>query len=135
MVSLLKTLLIAVVVSAVTAGAALLYVDYKVEQATEAVIAPVEQTLGAAADTVESVASGVEFAVESANRITQRAGDMAEKTVSEAESWWVAVHSETYATQESIETLAHKQLLSVGAVAADWSSQGKTFVRSLITRP
>jgi len=65
MQSILKTVLGAAVVSAVTAGAVLMYVDHKVDEVTQAIVDPIKTTSDAVGNAVEATKDSITSAVDS----------------------------------------------------------------------
>ena len=71
----LKTLGITLVVAAITAGSVVWYIDYKVDQVTEAVMAPVYETEERFETTISEIGESVVTSMDAVDATLETAGD------------------------------------------------------------
>jgi len=82
--SALKSLGIAVLVAVVTAASAVWYIDYKVNQVAEAVMAPVHATTEKVGDTIEAIEQTVDVPSTAVDATIDRAGEYLARELGEA---------------------------------------------------
>jgi hypothetical protein len=82
--SALKLLGIAVLVAVVTPASVVWYIDYKVNQVAEAVMAPVHATTGKVGDTIEEIEQTVDGASAAVDATLDQAGEYLVRELVEA---------------------------------------------------
>lgn len=106
MQSLLKTVVAAVSVGVVLAGAVILYVEYKIDQVTQAVVTPIVDTRERVGQAVEDVGSSVTSVVDSG-------ADVVDDVVSTVRDFSGAVDSTVTASSNRAERLAEDVAASI----------------------
>ncbi|MGB8360028.1 MAG: hypothetical protein WCE80_01355 [Acidimicrobiia bacterium] len=111
MQSLLKTVVGAATVGIVVAGAVIFYVEYKIDQVTQAVLAPIAETR----DRVDGAVEGVERSVAS---MVDSGGDIVDDVVTKVDGFSDVIESTMTVSSRRVETLG-EDVMAVFESSAD----------------